>query len=47
LESFIELVAFCHQGTSVFRPRRQAEEAKHRTKQPEITKAMIRIHQRK
>jgi hypothetical protein len=46
LESFIESVAFCHQGTIVFRSRHQAGEAKHRTKQPEIPKAIIRIHQR-
>jgi hypothetical protein len=46
-ESFVELVAFCDQGIGVFCPRRQAGEAKYRTKQPEIAKAMIRIHQRK
>ena len=57
LESFIELVAFCHQGLSVFAwaavdpqrfafcPRRQAADAKHRTKQPESAKEMIRIHE--
>ena len=56
LESFIEFVAFCHQGFSVFAwaavdprrfafcSRRQAADAKHRTKQPESAKKMIRIH---
>src|SRR4029077_1152774 len=47
LELFVELVAFCDQGIGVFCLRRQAGEAKHRTKQTEIAKAMIRIHQRK
>src|SRR6478609_3536347 len=45
LELFVELVAFCDQGIGVFCPRRQAGEAKHRTKQSEIAKAIIRIHQ--
>src|SRR6476620_6828066 len=45
LELFVELIAFRDQGVGVFCPRRQAGEAKHRTKQSEIAKAMIRIHQ--
>jgi hypothetical protein len=45
LESLVELVAFCDQGISVFCPRSQAGEAKHRTKQPESAKEMIRIHE--
>jgi len=42
---FVELIPFCDQGIGVFCPRRQAGEAKHRTKQPESAKEMIRIHE--
>ena len=45
LEPFVELIAFCDQGISVFCPRCSAREAKHRTKQPESAKEMIRIHE--
>jgi hypothetical protein len=41
----VELVAFCNQGISVFCPRNQAREAKHRTNQPESGKEMIWIHE--
>jgi hypothetical protein len=47
LESFVELVAFCDQSVGIFCPRRSAPEAKHRTKQPESAKEMIRIHEGK
>src|SRR5258708_4628635 len=46
-ELFVELVALRAQGIGVFCPRRQAGEAKQRTNQSEIAKAIIRIHQRK
>ena len=45
LELFVELVAFSNQSVDVFCPRRSAREAKHRTKQPESAKEMIRIHE--
>jgi len=47
LELFVELIAYCDQGVGVFCPRREADEAKHRTKRPDSAKATIRIHQRK
>src|SRR4029077_8147335 len=46
LELFVELIAFCDQGVGVFCLRRQAGEAKHRTKHPDSAKSAIRIHQR-
>ena len=45
LELFVELVAFSNQSVGVFCPRRPAGEARHRTKQPESAKEMIRIHE--
>ena len=47
LELFVELIAFRDQGVGVFCLRRQAGEAKHRTKHPDSAKATLQIHQRK